>query len=63
MNKDSFEIPDQFTENAFNSFNNASKLAEDLSAKYVGTEHLLLGMLPARGFGRRQAAGRSRRNL
>ena len=45
MSKDAFEAPEQFTENAFNSFNNASRLAEDLSAKYVGTEHLLLGIL------------------
>lgn len=45
MNKDFFEIPERFTENAFASFNNAAKLANNMEAQYLGTEHLLLGIL------------------
>ena len=45
MNKDFFEIPERFTENAYASVTSAAKLADELGAKYLGTEHLLLGIL------------------
>lgn len=45
MNKDFFDIPEQFTDNASASFNKAARLAGGMGAKYVGTEHLLLGIL------------------
>ncbi len=45
MNKDFFEIPERFTANAQASLNNAAKLANDMGAQYLGTEHLLLGIL------------------
>ena len=45
MSKDFFEIPDRFTEDAYASFNNANKLANEMGAQYLGTEHLLLGIL------------------
>ena len=45
MDKNFFDNHEQFTENAFAGFNNASRLADSMGAKYVGTEHLLLGIL------------------
>ncbi len=45
MSKDFFEINERFTANAYASFNNAGKLANDMGAQYLGTEHLLLGIL------------------
>ena len=45
MSKDFFEIPERFTANAQASLNNAAKLANDMGAQYLGTEHLLLGIL------------------
>ncbi|MCY3804781.1 MAG: ATP-dependent Clp protease ATP-binding subunit [Candidatus Saccharibacteria bacterium] len=46
MNKeDYFEFPEKFTKNAYSSFANAAKLAQDMGAQYLGTEHLLLGIL------------------
>ena len=49
MEKDFFEIPNYFTENAFASFNNATQLANDMGAQYLGTDHLLLGILKQKG--------------
>ena len=45
MNKDFFETPELFTSNAFASFQNAVRLASEMGARYLGTEHLLLGIL------------------
>ena len=45
MNKDFFELPERFTANAYASVNNAAKLAHEMGAKYLGTDHLLLGVL------------------
>ena len=39
----------KFTESARNSINYAQEIAEKLSHNYVGTEHLLIGLLGAEG--------------
>ena len=45
MSKDFFEAKDRFTENAYASLNNAAKLANEMDERYLGTQHLLLGIL------------------
>ena len=40
---------DRFTQNAKKSLENAGLLAINMGSNYIGTEHLLLGMLKAQG--------------
>ena len=45
LDKDFLNPTERFTENASASFNNALKLAEIMGTQFLGTDHLLLGIL------------------
>src|SRR5688572_30428337 len=49
MNPDYKSFSDRFTENAKKSLENADIAAQTMSSGYVGTEHILLGILQQEG--------------
>lgn len=45
MNEETYSQFDRFTENARKSFENADAIAQAMGSSYIGTEHIMLGVL------------------